>query len=70
MRILFVAMPESIHAARWISQITDQGWEVYLFPAVRRHAHPAFRTKASVIFAGSARRSIWIHWRVDSGVGF
>jgi glycosyltransferase involved in cell wall biosynthesis len=43
MRILFVAMPESIHAARWISQITDQGWEVYLFPAVRRHAHPAFR---------------------------
>ena len=32
MRILFVAMPESIHTARWINQITDQGWDVRLFP--------------------------------------
>lgn len=31
-KILFVAMGFSIHAARWISQILDQGWEVYLFP--------------------------------------
>jgi hypothetical protein len=33
MRILFVAMPDSLHTARWISQIADQGWEIYLFPA-------------------------------------
>ena len=32
MRILFVAMPDSIHTARWISQIADQGWDIYLFP--------------------------------------
>ncbi len=31
MKILFVAMSESIHAARWISQIADQGWELHLF---------------------------------------
>jgi len=33
MRILFVAMPDSVHTARWITQITNQGWELYLFPA-------------------------------------
>jgi glycosyl transferase family 1/glycosyl transferase family 4 len=33
-KILLVAMPESIHTARWISQFTDQGWQVHLFPSV------------------------------------
>jgi len=32
MRILIVAMSESIHTARWISQISDQGWD--LFPSI------------------------------------
>jgi glycosyltransferase involved in cell wall biosynthesis len=32
MRILFVAMQESIHTARWINQIADQGWDIHLFP--------------------------------------
>jgi glycosyltransferase involved in cell wall biosynthesis len=32
MRILLVAMPDSIHTARWISQIADQGWEISLYP--------------------------------------
>jgi hypothetical protein len=39
-RILFVAMPESVHAARWISQIADQGWDIYLFPVHRARPHP------------------------------
>lgn len=30
-RILFVAPPESIHTARWISQLADTGWEIHLF---------------------------------------
>lgn len=34
MRILIIAMSESIHTARWISQISDQGWEVHLFPSI------------------------------------
>lgn len=33
MKILFVAMAESIHTARWISQIVDKGWEIHLFPS-------------------------------------
>lgn len=32
-KILFVAMSDSIHTARWISQITDQGWDIHLFPS-------------------------------------
>lgn len=32
MKILFVAMGNSIHLVRWISQINDQGWELHLFP--------------------------------------
>lgn len=32
-RILFVAIPE-IHTVRWIRQISDQGWDIHLFPAI------------------------------------
>ena len=32
MKILFVAMTDSIHTARWINQIADQGWDIRLFP--------------------------------------
>lgn len=28
MKILLIAMSESIHTARWISQMTDQGWDI------------------------------------------
>jgi glycosyltransferase involved in cell wall biosynthesis len=34
MRILFVAMAESVHTARWISMIADQGWDLHLFPSI------------------------------------
>ncbi|GAB4517623.1 MAG: hypothetical protein OHK0046_24380 [Anaerolineae bacterium] len=34
MKILFVAMSESIHTTRWIAQIADQGWALHLFPAI------------------------------------
>jgi glycosyltransferase involved in cell wall biosynthesis len=30
---LFVAMADSSHAARWISQLEGLGWDLYLFPA-------------------------------------
>jgi glycosyltransferase involved in cell wall biosynthesis len=38
-RILFVAMADSVHTARWISQIVDQGWDLYLFPAKMDSPH-------------------------------
>lgn len=31
MRILFTAMANSIHTARWISQIAGQGWDIHVF---------------------------------------
>lgn len=35
MRILFVAMPFSIHTVRWISQMNDTGWDLHLFPSMK-----------------------------------
>ena len=32
MRILFVAMANSIHTSRWIHQLANQGWDIHLFP--------------------------------------
>jgi len=41
MKILFVAMAESIHTARWINQISDEGWEIHLFPSQNyKYIHP------------------------------
>ena len=43
MKILFVGMIDSVHVARWISQVGDQGWELYLFPVEWSEASPEFR---------------------------
>jgi glycosyltransferase involved in cell wall biosynthesis len=32
MRILFVGMANSIHLSRWIAQLSDQGWDIHIFP--------------------------------------
>lgn len=49
-RILFVAMAESVHTTRWISQVNDLGWEIYLFPVYRYLPHPDLR---NITFFGS-----------------
>lgn len=45
MRILFVAMANSVHTARWVDQLADQGWDLHLFPSTDSwiEAHPALR---------------------------
>ncbi len=43
MRILFVAMAASIHTARWINQIADQGWNIHLFPSLDAGIHPELK---------------------------
>lgn len=41
MRILIVAIPDSVHTARWISQLTGQGWDLHLFPSLDYgYVHP------------------------------
>lgn len=39
MRILFVAMPGSVHAARWINQFSDLDWDIHLFAATPEPVH-------------------------------
>jgi hypothetical protein len=40
-KILIIAMVESIHTVRWISQISDQQWQIFLFPSYDgRRVHP------------------------------
>ena len=34
MRLLIVAMSDSIHTARWISQISRKGWHISIFPSI------------------------------------
>ena len=42
MRILFVAMVDSIHTVRWVNQIADQGWDIHLFPSIAAVPHSGF----------------------------
>jgi len=42
-RILLVAMAESVHTARWISQLGQEGWDVHLFPVSTRPLHADLR---------------------------
>ena len=47
MRILFVAMANSIHTARWITQVADQGWDLHLFSSIDSSlVHSALRSVA------------------------
>lgn len=44
MRILFVAMSDSVHTARWINQLQGQGWDIHLFPSLDvGRTHPDLR---------------------------
>jgi hypothetical protein len=38
-RILFVAMPSSIHVARWVERIAHLGWDLHLFPVANEPPH-------------------------------
>lgn len=41
MRILFVAMADSIHTVRWIRQLKEQDWDLHLFPCEDGTIHPS-----------------------------
>ncbi len=38
-----MARPVSIHAARWINQVADQGWDLHMFSAYEAPLHADFR---------------------------
>jgi len=66
LRILFVAMANSIHTARWVSQLNGQGWDIHLFPSMDVGiAHPDLKN-ISVYYTFYGRhkncnRSISLH---------
>ncbi|HZH92025.1 MAG TPA: glycosyltransferase [Pyrinomonadaceae bacterium] len=43
MRILFVAIPNNVHSARWINQIAELGWDLHVFPCYEGALHPNFK---------------------------
>lgn len=58
MRILFVALPESIHTARWIKQLAGQDWEVHLFPASNQEPHGDLTNVTIHTFSTARRRGL------------
>src|SRR5215211_2476604 len=52
MRILFVAQAVSIHTARWINQLNEEGWDIYLFDMLGGFPHPELHgiTEYSLLF--------------------
>ena len=43
LKILFIGMPDSVHAARWIDMVSDQGWKLYFFPVYSEFPHYYFK---------------------------
>jgi glycosyltransferase involved in cell wall biosynthesis len=38
-----VAIPDSVHTARWLSLVSGQGWDIHLFSVRDKVAHPDFK---------------------------
>lgn len=53
LRILLVAMADSVHTARWLNQLRNQDWDVHLFPVSEKPLHVDLR---DVTIHGSVRR--------------
>jgi hypothetical protein len=58
MRILVVAMADSIHTARWLNQVADQGWDIHLFPSTDTmgDVHPELDRRV-------VSHSGYLHWK-------
>ena len=56
MRILFVGRQDSIHTARWISQVAGRGWDLHLFPSVPGLAGPHPNLRDVTVYGVSSRR--------------
>lgn len=78
MRILFVAMPGSVHTARWMDQVSDLGWDARLFAATPEPVHPGLRNVTAYGFSavrpegldpGVRVRGIWPFRRAVGVVG-
>ena len=50
MRILFVAMANSVHTAGWVSQLADTGWDIHVFDAMEGSLIPELKGVTAYTF--------------------
>jgi len=50
MRILFVAMANSVHTAGWVSQLADTGWDIHVFDAMEGSLIPELKDVTAYTF--------------------
>jgi hypothetical protein len=63
--ILLIAMPDSVHTARWANQITDQGWEIFIYPSNgAEKIHPSLHGVHGVILVRSLLE--WFQYILDN----
>lgn len=74
MKVLLIALADSVHTARWVSQIADQGWDVRLFPSLDHGiVHPELSSIPVYHTLGGQRGHLeqklrWQRSRLFSGV--
>lgn len=57
MKILFVALPGSVHTVRWINQISSQNWDIHFFPSNDMFFHDDFPTNLTAHLIIQQKRS-------------
>lgn len=62
-KILFVCMTESVHAMRWLRQITPLGYELHVFPSSGLGIHPDLSNVTVHYLLGAPRQDHGIHCR-------
>ncbi|MBA2526445.1 MAG: hypothetical protein H0V18_11800 [Pyrinomonadaceae bacterium] len=77
MRILFVAIAESVHTARWLSQLSGENWDLHLFPSdIGTTPHSDFRNltinsffKGRLLGEQSGVHRTGVYWPFRRGKG-
>ena len=72
LRLLFVAFADSIHTARWTSQLTGLGWDLHIFAVTHRPPGPELRgvTVHRLVESPRSRSEApqrAIHWPLSRG---
>lgn len=73
--ILFVAMANSIHTARWVGQLYNTGWDIHVFDAMESVVHPELRGVTAYTSCRTAKsaynvRKLHSTWPFTRGAGF
>ncbi len=75
MRILFVAMANSIHTACWVNQLHKTGWGIHVFDAMESTVHPQLSGVTAYTFYRPAKsdcnvRTLNAIWPFARGAAF